>query len=190
MTFGYVSASPSLPNPQTTSMSSPSLWEPLKDLSPLLTLVKLLLAKDCITDGRGIFFLVSMKKLNHQVFFFGKARDSPAPLEDSEDQGKVPYLSAYTPTLHRTMKCLEYYFESKPKLNFGKGRCTIPLPRSQKESILSSATIPRGNLGTSCQFHRNPNLSFNQDHSSDTTTRESDMSIRALFVDLSVNIFF
>lgn len=96
MTFDYVRIYLTLSTPETTSLSYTDMWALIKALSPLLTPVKSsLLAKDRVTDGRGIF-LVPAQKPDQKAIFFGRAKNSLVHLEDSEDQGKLPDFSVYT----------------------------------------------------------------------------------------------
>lgn len=113
----------------------------------------------------------------------GRLRTLPAYLEDPEDPGELLDFSAYNPTAHQMIRRSGSDFELKPGLNFRRERRTIPLLRSKTKRGLRYVS----------QFHKIQTEivePFNQDHSSDTSSWDSDTIVGGIFTGLFVNMTF
>src|SRR4051812_6091391 len=86
-----------------------------------------------------------------------------------------------------------YDLEEKPGLNYGKGMRALPLPFVPEGKEANYYQETRRGLGYISPPPRSSHRpacvkKISHDHSSDTSSWESDVSIGALFKDLSINM--
>jgi len=111
--------------------------------------------------------------------------------EDSESETELLQFSHYKSNILRMMENMGYDLTSSPGLNFGKGRRTLLrsfIPKQKSPDYYhrtrrglgyDSTPIPSASESKELLYHN---------HSSGTSSWESDVSVGNIFKDLSVNM--
>ena len=146
---------------------------------------------DVIRDVHGACFEVPARCEGQKLTLLGREESSQTARKNSNNDEEFPQFLRYGPALRLIMEKLGYDLTNRPGLNYGKGRRTLPRSFIPKEKApgqhhrkyrgLGCATTPTPSDSDSeeCDYH---------DHSSGTSSWESDVSIGDIFEGLSVNM--
>jgi hypothetical protein len=142
-------------------------------------------------DAHGALFEVPARHEDQGPILFGRGKPEPMIRDSSEDDFESPQFFHYGPNSHHMMERMGYDLVNRPGLNFGKGRITLLrsfVPKGKAPDYyhktrrgLSYVSTPPSSDQESedCTYH---------DHSSGTSSWDSDVSIGDIFKTLSVNM--
>jgi len=150
-----------------------------------------LMVRENISDVQGSFFEVPAKHKGQKSIFFGRIESEPVIREDSESKVEPPIFSHYEPNVLRMMENMGYDLIKKSGLNFGKGRRTLFrsfVPKGKAPNYYHKTLRGLGYISTPIPSTSESEESLYHDHSSCTSSWESDVSVGGIFKELSVNM--
>jgi len=150
-----------------------------------------LTAYQSISGVQETFFDVPTRCKGQKSIFFGRVESKPTICEDMKSETEFPRFSHYEPNVLKMMKIMGYNLARGPVLNFSRGRRTLLRSFVLKVKAPNYYHRTRKGLG----YVSTPILSASEskeslyhNHSSGTSSWESDISIGNIFQDLSVNM--
>ena len=111
--------------------------------------------------------------------------------ENSKSDNESPQFSYYEPNVLRMMESMGYDLTNSPGLNFGKGRRTLLrsfIPKGKTPSYYHRTRGGFGYVATPIPSASKSEGSLCHNHSSGTSSWESDVSVGNIFEELSVNM--
>jgi len=147
------------------------------------------MVRENISDVQGSFFEVPAKHKGQKSIFFGRIESEPVIREDSESEVEPPIFSHYEPNVLRMMENMGYDLMKKSGLNFSKGRRTLLrsfVPKGKGPDYYHKSRRGLGYILT--QIPSTESEESYHDHSSGTSSWESDVGVGGIFKELSVNM--
>ena len=144
-----------------------------------------LLTDKAIENAQGILFEVPANRPDQKPIIFGRYQREDFPRPGERDEQGEPEYSWVSPKVAGIMERWGYRFEDKEGLNYGKGRRT-PLEVCSSHGLKDHRGL--GYSFTPDQSDVDSNPLSRYDHSSDTSSFNSDVSIGTLFEPVSVNM--
>jgi len=140
-----------------------------------------------VNDAQGSFFEVPASCKGQKLILFGRVESKLKIFEDSESETELPQFSHYKSNILRMMENIRYDLTSSLGLNFDKGRRTLLRSFVLKGKAPDYYHRTRRGLG----YVSTPILSegsLYHNHSSGTSSCESDVSVSNIYKDLLVNM--
>jgi len=144
-----------------------------------------------ISDVQESFFEVPTKHKGQKSNLFRRIESKPVIREDSKSEVESPQFSYYEPNVLRMMENMEYDLMKKFGLNFGKGRWTLLrsfVPKGKAFDYYHKTRRGLGYISTPIPLIFESEESLYHDHSSGTSSWESDVSVGGIFKEFSVNM--
>src|SRR3954470_16456542 len=144
-----------------------------------------LLADKAIKSARGVFFEVPASRPDQKPILFGRYQLEDFPRSREMDEQGEPDYSWVSPKVAGIMERWGYRFEDKEGLNYGKGRRT-PLEVCSARGVKDHRGLGYSTTPDQSDVDSNPLARY--DHSFDTSSFSSDVSVGTLFEPVSVNM--
>src|SRR5204863_7116076 len=175
---------------KTLSLPGSSQTGPMGSLLAQSTILRApvsstLLADKAIANARGTFFEVPASRPDQKPILFGRYQREDFPRHrEMDDQGEPDY-SWVSPKVAGIMERWVYRFEDKEGLNYGKGRRTL-LEVYSARGVKDHRGLGYSTTPDQSDVDSNPLARY--DHSSDTSSFSSDVSVGTLFEPVSVDM--
>ena len=111
--------------------------------------------------------------------------------QESKSESESPQFTHYEPSILRMMESMGYDLTNSPGLNFGKGRRTLLqsfIPKRKTPDYYHRTRMGLGYVSTLIPSASESDESLYLNHSSGTSSWESDVSIGGIFKEFSVNM--
>jgi len=144
-----------------------------------------------VSDAQGSFFEVPARSKSQKPILFRRVESKPTISEDSKSETELLQFSHYEPNVLRIIETMGYNLTSGLGLNFGKGRRTLLrsfVPKGKAPDYYHRTRRGLGYVSTPIQSASKSKESLYHNHSSGTSSWESDVSVSNIFKDLSVNM--
>jgi len=144
-----------------------------------------------VSDAQGSFFEVPTRHKGQKSILFGRVESKIMTCEDSKSETEPPQFSHYMQNILRMMENMGYDLTNGPGLNFGKGRKTLFrffVPKGKAPDYYHWTRRGLGYVSTLILSAFEFEESLNHNHSSGTSSWESDFSVDNIFKDISVNM--
>ena len=142
-------------------------------------------------DAQKSVFLVPARRKGQRPILFGRISSEPTPYEESEGEEEPPQFNHYEPKTLKMMKRMGYDLINRPGLNFGKGRRSLLrsfVPKGKAPDYYHQTRRGLGYVSTPVPSASDSEEPSGHDHSSGTSSWESDVSVGNIFKALSVNM--
>jgi len=149
------------------------------------------MAYQSVSDVQGILFEVPARCKDQKLILFGRVESKAMIYENTKSEIEPPQFSHYEPNVLKMMENMRYNLTSDPGLNFGKGRQTLPqpfVPKGKTPDYYHRTQRGLGYVSTLIQSASESEELLYHDHSSSTSSWESDVSIGDIFKGLSMNM--
>ena len=126
-----------------------------------------------------------------KMIFFGRVESKPMIHEDSKSEIELPQFSHYEPNVLKMIENMGYDLTSGISLNFGKGRRTLLrsfIPKGKAHNYYHRTRSGLGYVSTPTPSASESKESLYHNHSSGTSSWESDVSVSNIFKNLLVNM--
>jgi len=143
------------------------------------------------SDAQGAFFEVRAKHKGQKPIQFGRIESEPVTCENSEDDLESPQFSHYWRNSHRMIENMGYDLTKRSSLKFNKGRRTLLrsfVPKGKAPDYYQKTRRGLGYVSTPISLDFEFEESLYHDHSSRTSSWESNVNICTIFQNLSVNM--
>jgi len=191
LAYFSVSASDSVSSDTSTDMDDDP-WSAIEALTLLHVPVRssLTMCQD-VSDAQESLFMVPAKRESQRPILFGRVESKSLIRESSESDNESPQFAHYEPNVLRMMESMGYDLTNGPTLNFGKGKRTLLRSFVLKGKTPDYYHRTRRGLGyvsTPISLASDSKESLYHNHSSGTSSWESDVSVDNIFREISVNM--
>jgi len=191
LTYFFMLASDFMPSDTSTDVDDDP-WSTIDALTSLHVLVRSsLIAYQGVSDVQGSLFMVPARRKGQRPILFGRVESKSMTWESSGSDDESLQFSHYELNILRMMENMGYNLTRGLGLNFGKGRRTLLrsfIPKGKTPNYYHQTRWGLGYVSTPIPSASGSEESLYHNHSSDTSSSESDVSVDNIFRELSVNM--